>query len=168
MGTVTGCTSVALPALLLNIVSCLESVVPFPDFTRGLAVTHVIPWGSTCSSVSMSFTLLRERTIWTIFNQSSTDSHRRCSMPFFAASDFHLVQWHQLSRIWVTIEGVWVGNQIYWPLTTRSYLCTRYFTHSAIPYSTYLVFSVSFVFTSSLVTASIGRCSPSSVREPQP
>jgi hypothetical protein len=31
LGAVTGCSGVTLPAPLLNIVSCLEPVVPLPD-----------------------------------------------------------------------------------------------------------------------------------------
>jgi hypothetical protein len=26
-----------------------------------------------------------------------------------------------LSRIWVTIDGVWIGNWIYWTFTERNY-----------------------------------------------
>jgi hypothetical protein len=26
-----------------------------------------------------------------------------------------------LSRVWVTIDGVWIGNWIYWSLTVRNY-----------------------------------------------
>jgi hypothetical protein len=26
-----------------------------------------------------------------------------------------------LSHVWVTIYGVWIGNWIYWPLTSRNY-----------------------------------------------
>lgn len=40
-GAMTGCTGVALPALHLNIVSCLEPVVPFPDLIQGLVDTEV-------------------------------------------------------------------------------------------------------------------------------
>jgi hypothetical protein len=29
--------------------------------------------------------------------------------------------WHQLSRVWVTVVGVWIGYWIYWPLTGRNY-----------------------------------------------
>jgi hypothetical protein len=28
--------------------------------------------------------------------------------------------WHQLWRVWVPIEGVWIGNWMYWPLTDRN------------------------------------------------
>jgi hypothetical protein len=40
-GTATGCTDVVLPAPLLNIISCLEPVVPLPDPTQGLLDSQV-------------------------------------------------------------------------------------------------------------------------------
>jgi hypothetical protein len=39
LGVVTGCTGVTLIAQLLNIVSCLESVVPLLDLILGLVDT---------------------------------------------------------------------------------------------------------------------------------
>jgi hypothetical protein len=46
-GAATGCTGVALPALLINIFSCLAPVLPLSDFIQGLADTHVTSWQHT-------------------------------------------------------------------------------------------------------------------------
>jgi hypothetical protein len=53
----------------------------------------------------------------------------------------------------VTIDGVWIRNQIYWTLKTRSYnvlLLYEEFMHSKIHHSTHYFSSVCYVFT--------GRC----------
>jgi hypothetical protein len=50
------------------------------------------PDGPLCSSVSMSFILLRGRIIWAIRDCPSVNSQLRSSMPFLTASDFHWAQ----------------------------------------------------------------------------
>jgi hypothetical protein len=45
-------------------------------------------------------------------------SRFRCSLTFIPIEIPHRVpQFLQLSRVWVTIDVVWIGNWIYWPLT---------------------------------------------------
>jgi hypothetical protein len=41
LGAVTGCTGVTLVAPLLNIISCLEPVVPLLDLIQGLVDTQM-------------------------------------------------------------------------------------------------------------------------------
>jgi hypothetical protein len=31
------------------------------------------------------------------------------------------LQSYILSRVWVTTDGVWIGDSIYWPLTDHNY-----------------------------------------------
>jgi hypothetical protein len=52
------------------------------------------PYGPLCSSVSISFTVLRGRTIWVIFDRPSADSQWRSTVPSLMVRDFHWA--HQL------------------------------------------------------------------------
>jgi hypothetical protein len=60
-------------------------------------------------------------------------------------------------------EGFWIDGWIYWTLTIPDYNSLQlYFSHSALHYSTHLVFSVGSIFTSPMVPVSKGRLSLSS------
>jgi hypothetical protein len=41
-----------------------------------------------------------------------------------------------LSRVWVTTDGVWIGNWIYWSISDRNYSAIAN-THTAVHYSTH-------------------------------
>jgi hypothetical protein len=76
------CTGVALTAPLLNIVSCLEPMVPLSELIQGLVDTQVTSRRPPRNSISTSFTLLGGRTIWSIFYQPSVDSQWPSSITF--------------------------------------------------------------------------------------
>jgi hypothetical protein len=61
--------------------------------------------------------------------------------------------WHQLSRVWATVDGVWINNWFYWTIIARKYKLLVYTLsiHCGRPQ----IFLVCRVFISPLVPASI-------------
>jgi hypothetical protein len=89
-------------------------------------------------------------------------SHYSRSLPKFLAihpisrNIFSRTRQHDYRR------GVWIGNRIYWTLSTRNYNSARHyrqFTYSTVHYSTHWVFSICFL-SSPLVTVSNGGYFP--------
>jgi hypothetical protein len=87
LGTENGCMCVALLAPLLNIISCLEAVAPFPDLIQGLA--KLPPDGPPCSLVKKWFTLFQGRIIQAIFECLWAGSQWHSSMPLLTVKDLH-------------------------------------------------------------------------------
>jgi hypothetical protein len=90
---------------------------------------------------SISFNINHIKKCFQIRTADLTEVHMLCHCFFFlytgsllrkyvnsvwAACKVKLRNWSILSRVWVTIDGVWIGDSIYWPLIHSQFVTTLY------------------------------------------